>query len=58
MEIKRVLDAGGFFTTETGILRTCGTLAITRALGNYHIKDERVISGRPDIFEYDLNKYK
>lgn len=38
--------------------RVGGLLAVSRAIGNYHLKDDGFIISDPDIFEIDLNLIK
>lgn len=57
-EQKRILESGGFVAQSHGMWRVGGLLAVSRAIGNYHLKDDGFIISDPDIFEIDLNLIK
>ncbi|KAH9415371.1 Protein phosphatase 1L, partial [Dermatophagoides pteronyssinus] len=56
-EYRRILEAGGYISLK-GVYRVNGILAISRALGDYPLKDNRLIIPDPDILTFDLNELK
>ena len=54
-EKKRVEEAGGYVSLN-GVWRVQGVLATSRALGDYPLKDQKVIVCEPDILSFQLNK--
>lgn len=56
-EQKRIKEAGGFVTFN-GVWRVAGILATSRALGDYPLKDKRLVIADPDILTFDLNDHK
>jgi hypothetical protein len=51
-EQKRIASFGGTITYNTGIARVAGVLAVSRAFGNYGIRN--LIRADPDIIQRDL----
>lgn len=56
-EYRRILEAGGYISLK-GVYRVNGILAISRALGDYPLKDNRLIIPDPDILSFDLRELK
>jgi protein phosphatase 1L len=56
-EMKRIKEAGGFITFN-GVWRVAGILATSRALGDYPLKDKRLVIAEPDILTFDLESHK
>lgn len=56
-ESKRIREAGGFVTFN-GVWRVAGILATSRALGDYPLKDKKLVIADPDILTFDLNDHK
>ncbi|KAK7789232.1 hypothetical protein R5R35_007056 [Gryllus longicercus] len=56
-ERKRIEEAGGF-VTFTGVWRVAGILATSRALGDYPLKDKKLVIADPDILTFDLEDHK
>lgn len=56
-ERKRIKEAGGFITFN-GVWRVAGILATSRALGDYPLKDKRLVIADPDILTFDLSDHK
>ncbi|XP_023030060.1 protein phosphatase 1L [Leptinotarsa decemlineata] len=56
-ERKRIEEAGGF-VTFTGVWRVAGILATSRALGDYPLKDRKLVIADPDILTFDLKDHK
>ncbi|XP_076271002.1 protein phosphatase 1L isoform X2 [Rhynchophorus ferrugineus] len=56
-EKKRIKEAGGFVTFN-GVWRVAGILATSRALGDYPLKDKKLIIADPDILTFDLKDHK
>lgn len=56
-ERKRIKEAGGFITFN-GVWRVAGILATSRALGDYPLKDKRLVIADPDILTFDLPDHK
>lgn len=56
-ERKRIKEAGGFVTFN-GVWRVAGILATSRALGDYPLKDRKLIIADPDILTFDLRDHK
>uniref|UniRef100_U5EEM8 Putative cell adhesion n=1 Tax=Corethrella appendiculata TaxID=1370023 RepID=U5EEM8_9DIPT len=52
-EHKRIADAGGFIAFK-GVWRVAGILATSRALGDYPLKDKKLVIAEPDILTFDL----
>lgn len=52
-EQKRIASFGGTVTYNTGIARVAGVLAVSRAFGNYSIRN--LIRADPDIIERELS---
>ncbi|KAF4523101.1 hypothetical protein B566_EDAN003115 [Ephemera danica] len=55
-ERQRITQAGGFVTFN-GVWRVAGILATSRALGDYPLKDKRLIVAEPDILTFDLSDH-
>lgn len=56
-ERKRIKEAGGFITFN-GVWRVAGILATSRALGDYPLKDRKLVIADPDILTFDLADHK
>lgn len=56
-ERKRIKEAGGFVTFN-GVWRVAGILATSRALGDYPLKDKKLVIADPDVLTFDLNDHK
>ncbi|XP_050306740.1 protein phosphatase 1L isoform X2 [Anthonomus grandis grandis] len=56
-EKKRIKEAGGFVTFN-GVWRVAGILATSRALGDYPLKDKKLVIADPDILSFDLKDHK
>uniref|UniRef100_A0A8D8RUH1 Protein phosphatase 1L n=1 Tax=Cacopsylla melanoneura TaxID=428564 RepID=A0A8D8RUH1_9HEMI len=56
-ERKRIKEAGGFIAFN-GVWRVAGILATSRALGDYPLKDKRLVIADPDILTFDLADHK
>lgn len=56
-ERKRIQDAGGFVKFN-GVWRVNGILAVSRALGDYQLKEGDFVIADPDILTFELNAYK
>ncbi|XP_013775340.1 protein phosphatase 1L-like [Limulus polyphemus] len=54
-EHKRIKEAGGFITFN-GVWRVAGILATSRALGDYPLKDRKLITAEPDILTFNLKE--
>ena len=56
-ELTRIREAGGFITFR-GVWRVGGVLGVSRALGDYILKEKNMIIADPDIQILDLNVEK
>ncbi|XP_060533174.1 protein phosphatase 1L [Cylas formicarius] len=56
-ERKRIKEAGGFVTFN-GVWRVAGILATSRALGDYPLKDRKLVIAEPDILTFNLTDHK
>lgn len=56
-ERKRIKEAGGFISFN-GVWRVAGILATSRALGDYPLKDKKLVIADPDILTFDLGDHK
>ncbi|XP_032689256.1 protein phosphatase 1L-like [Odontomachus brunneus] len=56
-ERRRINKAGGLVTFN-GVWRVAGILATSRALGDYPLKDKKLVIADPDILTFDLNDHK
>ncbi|XP_066255092.1 protein phosphatase 1L isoform X1 [Euwallacea similis] len=56
-EKKRIREAGGFVTFN-GVWRVAGILATSRALGDYPLKDKKLVIADPDILTFDLKDHR
>ena len=54
-EKKRIEEAGGYVSLN-GVWRVQGVLATSRALGDYPLKDQKVLVCEPDILSFQLGK--
>ena len=54
-ERKRIEDAGGFIAMN-GVWRVQGILATSRAMGDFPLKDKKVVTSEPDILSFRLKK--
>ncbi|XP_076635042.1 protein phosphatase 1L isoform X1 [Colletes latitarsis] len=55
-ERKRISKAGGLVTFN-GVWRVAGILATSRALGDYPLKDKKLVIADPDILTFDLSDH-
>ncbi|XP_011866543.1 PREDICTED: protein phosphatase 1L [Vollenhovia emeryi] len=55
-ERRRINKAGGLVTFD-GVWRVAGILATSRALGDYPLKDKKLVIADPDILTFDLNDH-
>lgn len=51
------MEAGGYISFK-GVYRVNGILAVSRALGDYPLKEGRLVIPDPDILSFDLNELK
>ncbi|XP_014483072.1 PREDICTED: protein phosphatase 1L [Dinoponera quadriceps] len=56
-EKRRINKAGGLVTFN-GVWRVAGILATSRALGDYPLKDKKLVIADPDILTFDLDDHK
>jgi len=56
-EKKRIEEAGGSVSFN-GVWRVAGILATSRALGDYPLKDKKLVIADPDILTFELADYK
>lgn len=56
-ERKRIKEAGGTVIFN-GVWRVAGILATSRALGDYPLKDKKLVIADPDILTFDLTDHK
>ncbi|XP_073987533.1 protein phosphatase 1L [Rhodnius prolixus] len=56
-EKKRIEEAGGSVTFN-GVWRVAGILATSRAMGDYPLKDKKLVIADPDILTFDLSDHK
>ncbi|XP_026480851.1 protein phosphatase 1L isoform X2 [Ctenocephalides felis] len=56
-ERKRIKEAGGFIEFN-GVWRVAGILATSRAMGDYPLKDRKLVIADPDILTFELNDHK
>ncbi|KAL1123768.1 hypothetical protein AAG570_001541 [Ranatra chinensis] len=56
-EQKRIKEAGGFITFN-GVWRVAGILATSRALGDYPLKDKKLVIADPDILTFRLDDHR
>lgn len=56
-ERKRIKEAGGSVIFN-GVWRVAGILATSRALGDYPLKDKKLVIADPDILTFDLDDHK
>lgn len=54
-EQRRIRAAGGQVTFSSGVWRVAGVLATSRALGDYPLKDRRLLVAQPDVLTFDLS---
>ncbi|XP_048746852.1 protein phosphatase 1L-like [Ostrea edulis] len=52
-ERQRIKDVGGFISFN-GVWRVAGVLATSRALGDYPLKDTKMVIAEPDILTFNL----
>lgn len=55
-ERRRINKAGGLVTFN-GVWRVAGILATSRALGDYPLKDKKLVIADPDILTFDLGDH-
>uniref|UniRef100_A0A1B0DBS5 Uncharacterized protein n=1 Tax=Phlebotomus papatasi TaxID=29031 RepID=A0A1B0DBS5_PHLPP len=56
-EKKRIQEAGGFVAFN-GVWRVAGILATSRAMGDYPLKDKKLVIADPDILTFNLRDHK
>jgi len=56
-EKKRIQEAGGFVAMN-GVWRVQGVLATSRALGDYPLKDKKVLVADPDVLSFSVVDHK
>jgi len=56
-EKKRIQEAGGYVAMN-GVWRVMGVLATSRALGDYPLKDKKVVVSEPDVLSFSLQDHK
>uniref|UniRef100_A0A023F8K4 Putative serine/threonine protein phosphatase n=1 Tax=Triatoma infestans TaxID=30076 RepID=A0A023F8K4_TRIIF len=56
-EKKRIEEAGGSVSFN-GVWRVAGILATSRAMGDYPLKDKKLVIADPDILTFDLSDHK
>lgn len=56
-ESKRIEEAGGVITFN-GVWRVAGILATSRALGDYPLKDRRLVIADPDVLTFELADHR
>eukprot|EP00092_Neocalanus_flemingeri_P103728 GFUD01132765.1.p1 GENE.GFUD01132765.1~~GFUD01132765.1.p1 ORF type:complete len:513 (+),score=163.10 GFUD01132765.1:188-1726(+) len=56
-EKKRIQEAGGFVAMN-GVWRVMGVLATSRALGDYPLKDKKVVVSDPDVLSFSLKDHR
>lgn len=56
-EKKRIEEAGGSVSFH-GVWRVAGILATSRALGDYPLKDRKLVIADPDILTFDLDDHR
>lgn len=54
-EQRRIRAAGGQVTFSSGVWRVAGVLATSRALGDYPLKERRLLVAQPDVLTFDLS---
>lgn len=52
-ERKRIEEAGGFVSLD-GVWRVQGILAVSRAMGDFPLKERNYITSEPDILTFNL----
>merc|ERR1711915_490691 len=56
-EKKRIQEAGGFVAMN-GVWRVMGVLATSRALGDYPLKDKKVVVADPDVLSFNIRDHR
>ncbi|XP_023327077.1 probable protein phosphatase 2C 49 isoform X2 [Eurytemora carolleeae] len=56
-EKRRIQEAGGFVSLN-GVWRVQGVLATSRALGDFPLKEKKVVVADPDILSFNINDHK
>lgn len=56
-EYRRIVEAGGYIMLK-GVYRVNGILAVSRALGDYPLKEDRLVIADPDILSFDLTELR
>lgn len=56
-ERKRIQEAGGFISFN-GVWRVAGILATSRALGDFPLKDRKLLIAEPDVLSFDLHELR
>lgn len=56
-ERNRIREAGGFISFN-GVWRVAGILATSRALGDYPLKDKKLVIPDPDVLTFNLTDHK
>jgi len=52
-ERMRIMNAGGFVVFN-GVWRVVGVLAMSRALGDYPLKENNIVIANPDVLTFNL----
>lgn len=57
-EIIRIRENGGYISNKSGCWRVDGSLACSRSLGDYPLKQKKVIIADPDIMTFRFKDFK
>lgn len=57
-EVIRIRENGGYISNKSGCWRVDGTLACSRSLGDYPLKQKKVIIPDPDITTFKFKDFK
>lgn len=57
-EMTRIRENGGFISNKSGCWRVDGSLACSRSLGDYPLKQKKVIIADPDITTFKFKDFK
>jgi len=55
-EKRRIQEAGGFVSLN-GVWRVQGVLATSRALGDYPLKEKKVVVSDPDVLSFSVKEH-
>merc|ERR1711874_485334 len=56
-EKKRIQEAGGYVAMN-GVWRVMGVLATSRALGDYPLKNKKVVVAEPDVLSFNVSDHR